>query len=238
VIRFADVTKEYSKGGVALNGVSLIVSKGEFAFLTGPSGSGKSTLLKLAYFDEWPTRGELEVCGVRSATATRKDVPMLRRRLGVVFQDFRLLPDRTAEQNVMFALEVTGTPHDAIRDRAARALAQVGLSSKGNSMPHELSGGERQRVAIARAVVNRPLVLLADEPTGNLDDRAARGVLQLLQEINAAGTAVVMATHNLDLVRRAEQRVIELSRGAVVFDSAEPSAAPTPEPAPDGEAAS
>jgi cell division transport system ATP-binding protein len=225
VIRFTDVVKEYQKGGTALAGVSLHLAKGEFAFLTGPSGSGKSTVLKLAYFDEWPTRGEVETCGVRSATATRKDVPFLRRRLGIVFQDFRLLPDRTAEQNVAFALEVTGTPHDTIRDRAARALAQVGLSSKGTAMPHELSGGERQRVAIARAVVNRPLVLLADEPTGNLDDRAARGVLQLLQEINASGTAVLMATHNLELVRHAESRVIELSHGSIVFDSGEPATA-------------
>jgi cell division transport system ATP-binding protein len=223
VIRFVDVVKEYPKGGVALAGVSFHLAKGEFAFLTGPSGSGKSTLLKLAYFDEWPTSGEVEVCGVRSSTTRRRDVPFLRRKLGIVFQDFRLLPDRTAEQNVAFALEVTGAPRDTIRDRAARALAQVGLSSKGTALPHELSGGERQRVAIARAVVNRPLVLLADEPTGNLDDRAARGVLQLLQEINAAGTAVLMATHNLDLVRRAEQRVIELSRGSIVFDSADAS---------------
>jgi cell division transport system ATP-binding protein len=221
VIRFTDVTKEYARGGVALANVTLSLGKGEFAFLMGPSGSGKSTLLKLAYFDEWPTRGEVEVSGVRSSTATRRDVPFLRRRIGIVFQDFRLLPDRTAEQNVAFALEVTGAPHDTISDRAARALAQVGLSSKGTAMPHELSGGERQRVAIARAVVNRPLVLLADEPTGNLDDRAARGVLQLLQEINAAGTAVLMATHNLDLVKKAEMRVVELSRGGVVFDSGE-----------------
>jgi len=219
VIRFTDVVKEYTKGGTALTGVSFNVAKGEFAFLTGPSGSGKSTLLKLAYFDEWPTRGEVETCGVRSSAAERKDVPFLRRKLGIVFQDFRLLPDRTAEQNVAFALEVTGAPQDTIRDRAVRALAQVGLASKGTALPQELSGGERQRVAIARAVVNRPLVLLADEPTGNLDERAARGVLQLLQEINAAGTAVLMATHNLDLVRSVDMRVIELNRGAVAFDS-------------------
>ncbi len=221
MIRFTDVTKTYAKGGTALDRVSFRLAKGEFAFLTGPSGSGKSTLLKLAQFDEWPTRGEVEVSGVRSRTATARDVPSLRRKLGIVFQDFRLLADRSVEQNVAFALEVTGAPFDTIRDRAARALAQVGLSAKGPAMPHELSGGERQRVSIARAIVNRPLVLLADEPTGNLDDRAARGVLQLLQEINAAGTAVLMATHNLDLVRRADARVIELSRGAVVFDSAE-----------------
>jgi len=231
VIHFVDVSKEYARGGSALANVSFALGKGEFAFLTGPSGSGKSTLLKLAYFDERPTRGTVEVCGMHSASASRKEVPFLRRRLGIVFQDFRLLPDRTAEQNVAFALEVTGASREAIRDRSARALAQVGLASKGTAMPHELSGGERQRVAIARAVVNRPLVLLADEPTGNLDDRAARGVLQLLQEINAAGTAVLMATHNLDLVKRAEMRVIELSRGAIVYDSVD--GTPMPEPAPE-----
>jgi cell division transport system ATP-binding protein len=219
VIRFTDVVKEYAKGGSALTGISFELAKGEFAFLTGPSGSGKSTLLKLAYFEEWPTRGEVETCGVRSSTARRQDVPFLRRTLGIVFQDFRLLPDRSAEQNVAFALEVTGAPRDAIRDRAVRALAQVGLAAKGTALPNELSGGERQRVAIARAIVNRPLVLLADEPTGNLDDRAARGVMQLLLEINAGGTAVIMATHNLELVKRADMRVIELSHGAIAYDS-------------------
>ena len=219
MIRFTDVVKEYPKGGVALAGVSFRLDKGEFSFLTGPSGSGKSTLLKLAYFDERPTRGEVETLGVRATTARRTDVPHLRRKLGIVFQDYRLLPDRSAEQNVAFALEVTGAPHDAIRDRAVRALAQVGLAAKGTAFPSELSGGERQRVSIARAIVNRPLVLLADEPTGNLDERAARGVLTLLQEINAAGTAVIFATHNLELVRSADRRVIELSHGAIAFDS-------------------
>ena len=219
MIRLTDVVKEYPKGGVALAGVSLELAKGEFAFLTGPSGSGKSTLLKLVYFDEWPTRGEVETLGVRSSAAGRGDIPLLRRKLGIVFQDFRLLPDRTAEQNVAFALEVTGAPYETIRDRVVRALAQVGLASKGTAVPSELSGGERQRVAIARAIVNRPLVLLADEPTGNLDERTAQGVLQLLQEVNSAGTAVLMATHNLDLVRRGDTRVIELSRGTIVYDS-------------------
>jgi cell division transport system ATP-binding protein len=219
VIRFTDVVKEYPKGGVALTGVSFELAKGEFAFLTGPSGSGKSTMLKLSYFDERPTRGEVETLGVRSSAARGKDIPLLRRKLGIVFQDYRLLPDRTAEQNVAFALEVTGAPHETIRDRAVRALAQVGLSAKGTAFPTELSGGERQRVAIARAIVNRPLVLLADEPTGNLDERTALGVLQLLQEVNSGGTAVLMATHNLDLVRRVDTRVIELSHGAIASDS-------------------
>ena len=151
---------------------------------------------------------------------TARDVPAFRRQLGVVFQDYFLLPDRTAEQNVAFALEAVGTPRPAVRERAARALAQVGLAAHGTRYPHELSGGEQQRVAIARALANRPLVLLADEPTGNLDDRASRGVFQLLREIATGGTAVLMATHNLELVRRADLRVIELDRGRVVFDAA------------------
>jgi cell division transport system ATP-binding protein len=220
VLRYVDVHKEYPRTGMALAGVSFALARGEFAFLTGPSGSGKSTLLRLAYLAERPTRGEVQVAGTSSISTRRGEVPLLRRKLGVVFQDFRLLPDRSAEQNVAFALEVTGVAQGAIRDRVARALAQVGLASKGTALPHELSGGEQQRVAIARALVNRPLLLLADEPTGNLDDRAARGVFQLLREINAAGTAVVMATHNMELVRRAELRVVELHRGRLVHDSA------------------
>ena len=221
MLRYLSVVKEYPRGGTALHGVSFHLAKGEFAFLTGPSGSGKSSLLKLAYLEERPTKGEVRVAGQSASSARSRDVAMLRRKLGVVFQDFRLLPDRSAEANVAFALEVTGAPQGAIRDRVARALAQVGLAAKGTSLPHELSGGEQQRVAIARALVNRPLLLLADEPTGNLDDRAARGVYQLLREINAGGTAVLMATHNSELVKRADLRVLELHRGRLVFDSAE-----------------
>ena len=227
MLRYVDVHKEYPRTGMALAGVSFALARGEFAFLTGPSGSGKSTLLRLAYLAERPTRGEVQVAGASSATTPTGEVPLLRRTLGVIFQDFRLLPDRTAEQNVAFALEVTGVAQGAIRERVGRALAQVGLASKGTALPHELSGGEQQRVAIARALVNRPLLLLADEPTGNLDDRAARGVFQLLREINASGTAVLMATHNLELVRRAELRVVELQRGRLVHDSAD-GAAPAP----------
>ncbi len=221
MLRYLNVVKEYPRSGTALHGVSFHLAKGEFAFLTGPSGSGKSSLLKLAYLEERPTKGEVRVAGQSANAARSRDVAMLRRKLGVVFQDFRLLPDRSAEANVAFALEVTGAPPGAIRDRVARALAQVGLAAKGTSLPHELSGGEQQRVAIARALVNRPLLLLADEPTGNLDDRAARGVFQLLREINAGGTAVLMATHNSELVRRADLRVLELHRGRLVYDSAE-----------------
>ncbi len=220
IIRFTGVNKEYARTGTALAGISLEIAKGEFVFLTGPSGSGKSTLLKMIYLEERPSRGEIKVSGVSTVTARGGDVARLRRKLGIVFQDFRLLEDRTAEQNVSFALEVTGAARAAIGPKVSRALAQVGLAAKATSLPRELSGGEQQRVAIARALVNDPFVLIADEPTGNLDDRATRGIFQLLREINAAGTAVVMATHDLDLIRRSGLRTIELNRGQVVFDSA------------------
>ena len=221
MIRFFNVTKEYARSGIALKDVSFRVAKGEFVFLTGPSGSGKSTLLKLIYLAELPTEGEVQVSGLNSRELRRGDIAKLRRKLGIVFQDFRLLEDRTAEANVAFALEVTGTPRAAIKPKVQRLLAQVGLGSKGMAYPRELSGGEQQRVAIARALANDPLVLIADEPTGNLDERATRGVYQLLRDINASGTAIVMATHNLELIRRAEYRTIELDRGRVVFDTAD-----------------
>jgi cell division transport system ATP-binding protein len=219
VIRFQHVYKEYPRTGLVLQDVSLFVGKGEFVFLTGPSGAGKSSLLKLIYMEELPTKGDVWVSGVRSKGVNRKEVAKLRRKLGVVFQDFRLLEDRTAEANVAFALEVIDVPRSSIHPKVARALAQVGLAAKGTSMPREMSGGEQQRVAIARALVNDPFVLVADEPTGNLDERATRGVFQLLRDINASGTAVVMATHNLELVRRSGYRTIEINRGQVVFDS-------------------
>ena len=221
MIRFQHVYKEYPRTGLALQDVSLFVGKGEFVFLTGPSGAGKSTLLKMIYLEEFPTRGDVWVSGVRARGAKRGDVAKLRRKLGVVFQDFRLLEDRTAEANVAFALEVIGAPRAQIGAKVARVLTQVGLASKGTSYPRELSGGEQQRVAIARALVNDPFVLVADEPTGNLDERATRGVFQLLRDINASGTAVVMATHNLDLVRRSSFRTIEVNRGQIVYDSAD-----------------
>jgi cell division transport system ATP-binding protein len=157
----------------------------------------------------------------------RREVPQLRRKLGIIFQDFRLLEDRTAEQNVAFALEVTGAARNVIPGKVARLLQQVGLGSKAASYPNQLSGGEQQRVAIARALANDPFVVIADEPTGNLDDRATRGIFQLLQDINMGGTAVLMATHDLELVRRFDYRVLELNRGQIVFDSAD-SATPSP----------
>ena len=224
MIRFDNVTKVYPRAAVgasALHDVSFRVAQGEFVFLTGPSGAGKSTILKLLYMDERPTSGEVRISGYNSHDIKRREIAQLRRRLGIVFQDFRLLEDRTAEQNVAFALEVIGTPRAAIPGKVSRALTQVGLASKSTAYPKELSGGEQQRVAFARALVNDPFVLIADEPTGNLDERATRGIFQLLREVNAAGCAVLMATHNLELVRSSDYRTIELNHGKIVFDSAD-----------------
>src|SRR5947208_8303379 len=223
MIRFDKVTKSYPRaaGATALRDVSFRLGKGEFAFLTGPSGAGKSTILKLLYMAERPTSGEVRISGYSSDRVKQREIAELRRRLGIVFQDFQLLEDRTAEANVAFALEVIGTPRANIPGKVARALTQVGLASKSTALPRELSGGEQQRVAFARALVNDPFVLIADEPTGNLDDRATRGIFQLLREINASGTAVLMATHNLELVRSTEYRTLELNHGRIVFDSAD-----------------
>ena len=233
MIQFFNVTKEYSRSGPALVDATFRLHKGEFAFLTGPSGAGKSTILRLAYFEEKPTRGEVRISGISSNEIRRAEVPHLRRKLGIVFQDFRLLDDRTAEANVAFALEVTGTRSDQIAPRVQRVMTQVGLASKLKAFPRELSGGEQQRVAIARALVNDPVIIIADEPTGNLDERATRGVFQLLRDINANGTAVIMATHNLDLVRRTDYRIIELIAGRIVNDTADGGPAPTLRSAPE-----
>ena len=222
MIRLQDVAKEYTGKRVALSHVTFQVKRGEFVFLIGPSGSGKTTILKLLYMEEKPSHGEVWVSGVQSNAASGKEISQLRRKLGIVFQDFRLLEDRTAEQNVAFALEVTGAPAASIPQRVTRVLTQVGLASKASQLPRQLSGGEQQRVAIARALVNDPYFILADEPTGNLDERATRGIFQLLRDINATGTSVIMATHDLEIVRKADEaRTIELNHGRVVFDSAE-----------------
>jgi len=235
LIKLEHVTKEYARRGKALNDVSLEVKKGEFAFLTGHSGSGKSTTLRLIHMADFPTEGEILVCGFSSRLTTARDVWKLRRRVGFVFQEFRLLPGRTALENVTFALEVTGTPRKDLASQGRRLLGQVGLSVKSGMQVHELSGGEQQRVAIARALANEPLVLLADEPTGNLDERASRGVMELFRDLNARGMAVLMATHDLDLVRAyPDIRVMELNEGRLVFDSAAPEVAD--EAAPTGDA--
>ncbi|MFY7923092.1 MAG: cell division ATP-binding protein FtsE [Gemmatimonas sp.] len=218
MLRVAKVSKEYPRSGKALRDVSFELQKGEFVFLVGHSGSGKSTLLKLLTMAERPTAGEVRVSGYSSNSITPREVPLLRRQLGVVFQDFRLLTDRTAEQNIAFALEVTGTPSSQIAPKVARLLTQVGLASRATAYPYELSGGEQQRVAIARALANDPFLLLADEPTGNLDDRATHAIYLLLREINARGTSVLMATHDVAMIQRSQQRCIELDQGRLVFD--------------------
>src|SRR4029078_2279486 len=223
MIRLDRVTKIYPRSGgtAALRDATLHIAKGEFAFLTGPSGAGKSTILKLLYMEERPTSGEVRISGYSSKDIKPREGSQLRRRLGIVFQDFPLLEDRTAEGNVAFALEVTGVPRPLIPGKVARALTAVGLASTATAYPRELSGGEEQRVAVARALVNDPFVLIADEPTGNLDERATRGIFQLLREINASGTAVLMATHNLDLVRSSDYRCVEMNHGEIVYDSAD-----------------
>jgi len=220
VIRFENVGLRYGNGPEILRDVTFHVVPGSFHFLTGPSGAGKTTLLRLLFMSLRPTRGLIFVFGENVSDLSAAGRAELRRRIGIVFQDFRLLEDRTAAENIAFALEVTGARHDTIAARVMRVLTQVGLSAKSQAYPRELSGGEQQRVAIARALVNDPAILVADEPTGNLDERATRGVFQLLRDINAGGTVVVMATHDLDLVRQTPYRTIELREGAVVFDSA------------------
>ena len=220
MIKLTNVSKEYPRGGPALRDVSFHIRKGEFAFLTGHSGSGKSTTLRLIHMAERPTAGEVRVSGYSTERISARDIWKVRRRVGMVFQDFRLLPGRTALENVAFALEVTGTAPAEIRPRAQRLLGQVGLAPKAGALVHELSGGEQQRVAIARALVNDPVVLLADEPTGNLDERATRGIMELFYEINAMGMAVLMATHDLDLLKQQPRtRALELDQGRLVYDS-------------------
>ncbi len=228
MIKFNKVTRDFARRGRALDEVSFELRKAEFAFLTGHSGSGKSTTLRLLHLADRPTSGEVRVCGFSSDLTSDREVWKLRRRVGMVFQDFRLLPGRTARENVEFALEVTGASRSEILPRANRLLAQVGLSAKGGARAEELSGGERQRVAIARALVNEPQVLLADEPTGNLDERASRGIMELFRELNASGMAVLMATHDLELIRAFPSiRTLELSEGRLVFDSSLSPAATT-----------
>jgi cell division transport system ATP-binding protein len=216
------VTMEYPRSGLALNDFTLEVKKGEFCFLTGHSGAGKSTVLRLIHMAEKPTRGEVRVSGYSSSKIKPREVALLRRKIGYVFQDFRLLPDRTAAENIAFALEVTGARNNVIRSKVGRLLSSVGLASKAEAYPTELSGGEQQRVAVARALVHDPLVLLADEPTGNLDERSTWGIFDLFRDINASGTAIMLATHNLELVRRSPTyRQVELDHGSIVYDSAQ-----------------
>ncbi len=218
MIDLKDVSKVYSNGSIALNHVSLHIGKGEFVFVVGASGAGKSTLIKLLSHEELPTSGTVYVDGTAVNRLPKSRVPYLRRKMGIVFQDFRLLPNKTAEENVAFAMEVIESPRRVIKERVRNVLDLVGLLGKADALPHNLSGGEQQRVAIARAIVNRPLLLIADEPTGNLDPETSRDIMDTFKKINHMGTTVLMVTHDKQMVDLMNKRVIEIVNGHVVRD--------------------
>jgi len=218
VIRLDNVTKTYKGSVVALTDVTLEINKGEFVFLVGASGSGKSTFIRLLNKEENPEEGRIFVAGKDIGQLSSWKVPYLRRNIGCVFQDFKLLMNKTVAENVAFALEVIGRPKHVVKSQVPAILELVGLKGKTERYPHELSGGEQQRVSIARAFVNRPLILLADEPTGNLDPTTSVGIMRLLDRINRTGTTVVMATHDRGIVDTMRRRVIELDRGSIIRD--------------------
>jgi cell division transport system ATP-binding protein len=220
MIVFEDVGMRYPNGTKALQDLSLTIPAGDFVFLVGPSGAGKSTLIRLLIRDEDATSGRIHVDGEEVARLSRSRVPRLRRKMGVVFQDFKLLPQRTVYENVAFALEVTGHPAEDIREDTERALDLVGLSARKDHFPQQLSGGEQQRTAIARALVRRPPIVIADEPTGNLDPVTSWEIIQLLVRINEMGTTLVMATHNQEIVNALRRRVVALDHGTLVRDEA------------------
>jgi cell division transport system ATP-binding protein len=218
MIRLENVSKAYKGDVVALRSASVNIEKGEFVFLVGASGSGKSTFLRLLNREEVPSEGEIYVAGKDIGQLTSWKVPFLRRNIGSIFQDFKLLSNKTVTENVAFALEAIGRPRHVIQSQVPAILELVGLSNKAGNFPHELSGGEQQRVSIARAFVNRPLILLADEPTGNLDPATSVGIMRLLERINKTGTTVLMATHDRGIVDTMRRRVIELDRGSIIRD--------------------
>jgi cell division transport system ATP-binding protein len=218
MIRLHNVTKVYDNSVVAVREVGLEVAKGEFVFLVGPSGSGKSTILRLMMREERPDTGEVWVAGKQASSLPSWKVPHLRRSIGMVFQDFKLLPNKTVYENVSFALEVTGRSRHVIRNQVPQVLKLVGLSNKADRQPRQLSGGEQQRVSMARAFANRPLILLADEPTGNLDPATSVGIMRILDRINRTGTTVVMATHDHAIVDAMRRRVVQLDDGRVIRD--------------------
>ncbi|MEE1314360.1 MAG: cell division ATP-binding protein FtsE [Faecalimonas sp.] len=218
MIELKDVKKEYSKGIAALNGISLKIEPGEFVFIVGDSGSGKSTLIRLLMKELEPTSGKIKMLGQDLGTMKHEEIPFYRRKIGVVFQDFRLLKDRNVYENIAFALRVTEAPTRVIKKKVPAALSLVGLAQKYKSYPKELSGGEQQRVAIARAVVNEPAILLADEPTGNLDPENSWEIMRLLNEANARGTTVIVVTHNHEIVKSMKKRVITMNKGVIVSD--------------------
>ena len=215
------VTKAYGKAGKpALNRISVHISAGEFVILVGTSGAGKSTLLKLLTREEKPSSGKIVVGGIDYDTLKDKHIPLLRRKIGVVFQDFKLLPNRTVFENVAFALEIAGMTNREIKSTVPKVISLVGLEGKEKSFPHQLSGGERQRVAIARAVVRQPKILIADEPTGNLDPKHSWEIVRLLEKINKYGTTVLLTTHNVDIVNKLKRRVITIDHGKITSDEA------------------
>ncbi len=213
-----DVTKQYPNGNLALRDVDLVIPEGDFVFLVGPSGAGKSTIIKLLIRDEVATRGQVVLDGQDLARLPRRQVPKMRRKIGIIFQDFKLLPSKTVWENVAFALEVTGTPRRKIRPAVDRVLALVGLSAQSQQTPAQLSGGEQQRTAIARALVHDPRLIIADEPTGNLDPLISWEILQLLLRINELGVTVMMATHNAEVVTALRKRVVALEEGRIIRD--------------------
>jgi len=222
VVVFDDVDKRYGDGTAALRGVGLSLSPAEFCFITGPSGAGKSTLLRMIYAAERATAGVVHVAGHDLARLKPRSIPFLRRNIGVVFQDFKLLPSRTAAANVAIGLEVQGISPRRIRSRVRQVLAQVGLAGRGHLKPGSLSGGEQQRVAVARAIINEPAIVLADEPTGNLDADLGYEIMELLERVNRRGATLVVATHDMDLVHRfPEARHVQLEGGRIVADSAD-----------------
>lgn len=219
MIRIENVTKQYpGNPRPALDHVSLEVEKGDFVFLVGASGSGKSSLMRLMLREDVATSGSVHVLGDNLATISSRRIPFFRRKLGVVFQDFRLLPNKTVSENIAFSLEVIGKSRGLIETAVPDVLNLVGLDGKGDRLPNELSGGEQQRVALARAIVNRPAILLADEPTGNLDPATSQGIMAVIDRINQAGTTVIMATHDKSIVNQMQRRVVELSQGVIVRD--------------------
>lgn len=222
MIAFENVTMRYAKGDpLALQDVTLEIGRGEFAFVVGASGSGKSTLMRLIILEQEATKGRVLVAGHDLSTLPNRKIPQLRRQVGIVFQDFRLLSGKTVAQNIAYVPQVLGVKRHAVKQQVAETLELVGLSDKSKRMPHELSGGEQQRVAIARAMVNKPAILLADEPTGNLDPGISQEIVAILDRINRAGTTVVVATHDTTIVNEFRKRVIQLRDGQVVRDQAE-----------------
>jgi len=213
-----DVWKTYPDGTTALQSVNVVIDRNEFVYVVGPSGAGKSTFMKLIYREEVPSKGQISVNGFNIGKLKQRKIPFVRRNIGVIFQDFRLLPKLTAYENVAFAMEVVEAPRRQIRRRTMEALDLVGLKHRASSYPAQLSGGEQQRVAIARAIVNSPAVIVADEPTGNLDPETSWGIMKLLEEINFRGTTIVMATHNRDIVNSLRKRVIAIEKGTIVRD--------------------